>query len=58
MLARELPRSPTMAALLTLLAAGAAAPPTKNFSMCALYVNETRSEFSYGLVAPSGRVTT
>jgi hypothetical protein len=38
------------------LAAGAAAPPTKNFSMCALYVNQTRSEFSYGLIAPSGRV--
>jgi hypothetical protein len=48
-----------MSALLATLslAAGAAAPPTQNFSMCALYVNQTRSEFSYGLVAPSGRVT-
>lgn len=48
-----------MSALLATLslAAGAAAPPTQNFSVCALYVNQTRSEFSYGLVAPSGRVT-
>jgi hypothetical protein len=47
-----------MALVATLaLAAGAAAPPTGNFSMCALYVNQTRSEFSYGLVSPGGRVT-
>ena len=45
-------------ALATLaLAAGAAAPPAGNFSMCALYANQTRGEFSYGLIAPSGRVS-
>jgi len=44
-------------AALALAAAGAAAPPTANFSMCALYVNQTLGGFSYGVVAPSGRVT-
>ena len=39
-----------------LLSAAAAAPPTGNFTLCALYVNQTRSSFSYGRLSPSGAV--
>ena len=37
-------------------ASALAAPPTGNFSLCALYVNETSSGFFYGLLRPSGSV--
>ena len=44
------------AAVTLALAVGAAAPPAGNFTMCALYVNQTLGGFSYGRVAPSGGV--
>ena len=47
----------TAVATLALAAVGASAPPAGNYSLCALYVNQTLGGFSYGLIRPSGRMT-